>query len=190
MPEDVIKRTVESMVQTATPKAGSEEKSGSTIETASIEPEKVETQLEKSSFSEKDATPRVSVPIAENPKKDSKHSSPKPTPKSPETPPVKKPQIILEKVSTASKETSENPKKSKNAVILRKSLRRDSPMRSPKPDSPRSPMMTGNGYENGENDRRRLRRRSQTPDEVASDDGKRFLIANSYFLIHALHHLS
>ena len=177
MPEDVIKRTVESMVQTATPEAGSEEKSGSTIETASVEPEK-------------DPTPRVSVPIAEKTKKDSKHSSPKPTPKSPETPPVKKPQIILEKVSTASKETSENPKKSKNAVILRKSLRRDSPMRSPKPDSPRSPMMTGNGYENGENDRRRLRRRSQTPDEVASDDGKRFLFANSDFLIHALHHLS
>ena len=178
MPEDVIKRTVESMVQTATPKAGSEGKSGSTIETASVEPEKAETQLEKSSVSEKDATPRVSLPIADKTKKDSKHSSPKPTQKSPETPPVKKPQIMLEKNSTASKETSENPKKSKNAVILRKSLRRDSPMRSPKPDSPRSPMMTGNGYENGENDKRRLRRRSQTPDEVASDDGKRFIFEN------------
>ena len=168
------------MVQTATPKAGSEGKSGSTIETASVEPEKAETQLEKSSVSEKDATPRVSLPIADKTKKEvsSKHSSPKPTPKTPETPPVKKPQIMLEKNSTASKETSENPKKSKNAVILRKSLRRDSPMRSPKPDSPRSPMMTGNGYENGENDKRRLRRRSQTPDEVASDDGKRFLFEN------------
>lgn len=135
----------------------------------STKPSQVDSAVfEKGSKDKKTASPKCSSPMVENSKKEGKVSVTKTKVKSPRNAPD--PDIVVEPVSMDEK--SKKP-------LLRKSLRKDSPLRSPKPDSPRSPRPppsprnSGNGNDQPEEDKRRLRRRSQTPDEVASDDGKR-----------------